>query len=266
MTEQLVFPGGLQTGGRGIGRHIGPVFRVDFDNVASVGAGAALTTIQAWLAIERPHRVRAVGYMASAVVAVAGATDPAVAIYQHLPIPSAPTVAMISPAAAGNIEDGVHKYAVTFVSAAGETTPSPTASITIADKTVNGKTVVTIPLGPTGTTQRKIYRTLTGAEVLTLLTTVANNTATTYTDNVADATLSGALPIINTAAFTIQSATTKLSEAARNLVHQPVAGAMVDSAAPLQRPACLYSLRALTGASTGAITNLKAWMDIEYLT
>ena len=264
--NEMIFPGGLKTAGVGVGRHIGPVFRVNFDNVASVGAGAALTTIQAWLAIERPHRVRAVGYFASALTAVVAATDPAVAIYQHLPVPDAPTLAMISPAAAGNIEDGVHNYAVTFVSAAGETTPSPIATITVADKTVNGKVVVTIPIGPTNTTQRKIYRTLAGAETLTLLATVANNTATTYTDNVADGSLSGALPITNTAAFTIQSATTKLSEADRNLVHQPVAGAMVDVAAPLDRPACLYSLRALTGASTGAITNLKAWMDVEYLT
>ncbi len=40
---------------------------------------------------------------------------------------------------------------------------------------------------------------------------------------------------------------------------------MADSAAPLRRPACLYSVRALTGASSGAITNLKAWLDVEYL-
>lgn len=379
--EQMIFPGGLKTGGVGLGRHFGPVHRVSFGNVASVSNDVALTTAQNWLAIERAHRVRAAGFSATAATAVAPATDPAVDIYQHLPVPDAPTLALISPAAAGNVDDGAHDYVVTFVSAAGETTPSGPGVGTVVAKGTNGKIVVTLPLGPTGTTARKIYRSIAAghsplylatvsdnttttytdniadasigvipgavtvalpgtpvagnvedgdhdyavtfvtasgetlpsavvvltvvdkatngkgnitaiplgpagttarklyrseaaAHSLKLLTTLNDNTTTTYLDNIADASLTTAAPststafpppITNTAAFTVLSATVKLSEADRNLVHQPIAGVMVDAAAPLDRPACIYSLRALTGASSGAITNLKAWMDVEYL-
>lgn len=265
--NKMVFHGGFQIGGESVGRTFGHLDTVSFGNIASVGAGVALTTIQLpLLSIPIGHRVRSCWFQASAVTAVAGATDPAVAVYQHLPIPDPVTVALISPAAAGLVETGVHKYAVTFTSASGETMPSTTVSVTVADLNVNGKVTVSgIPLGPTGTTGRKLYRTLAGAETLTLLTTIADNTTTTYTDNTADGSLSGAVPTTNTAAFTILSATAKLSTATTNLVYQPVSGVMVDAAAPLVRPACIYSVRALTGASTGAITNLQAFMQIEYL-
>jgi hypothetical protein len=46
-----------------------------------------------------------------------------------------------------------------------------------------------IPIGPTGTTQRKVYRTTAGGSQLKLLTTIADNTSTTYSDTTADASL-----------------------------------------------------------------------------
>lgn len=69
---------------------------------------------------------------------------------------------------------------------------APTTNTTgSAGTTVNRKTVnVTgIATGPTGTTARKIYRTIAGGSQLKLLTTISNNSTTSYTDTAADSSL-----------------------------------------------------------------------------
>jgi hypothetical protein len=53
-----------------------------------------------------------------------------------------------------------------------------------------------IPVGPTGTTNRKIYRTEGGGSSLKLLTTISDNTTTTYTDDTADGSLGAAMPAV----------------------------------------------------------------------
>ena len=80
------------------------------------------------------------------------------------PAPTAPTVALASPAIAGNIDNGAHRYGVTFVTADGETELGVISSaVTVADKTVNGKVELTaIPLGGSAVTSRKLYRTAAG--------------------------------------------------------------------------------------------------------
>ena len=105
--------------------------------------------------------------------------------------PGAPTVALIVPAAAGNVDNGAHRYLVTFVTADGETEAgTPSAAVTVTDKSVNGKvTVSAIPLGGGAVTARKLYRTVAGGSTYLLLATLADNTTTTYTDNIADAGL-----------------------------------------------------------------------------
>lgn len=115
------------------------------------------------------------------------------------PAPSAPSAALAG-AGAGNVDNGAHRYGVTFVTADGETELGEvTAAITIADKTVNGQVSLTnIPLGGSFVTSRKIYRTVAGGSTYLLLTTLANNTATTYTDNIADASLGAQAPTTNT--------------------------------------------------------------------
>lgn len=55
-----------------------------------------------------------------------------------------------------------------------------------------------IPAGPTGTTSRKVYRTVAGGTQLKLLTTLADNTTTTYTDTTADASLGTNAPTSDT--------------------------------------------------------------------
>lgn len=259
--------GVVRSGGETLARHVGEVLRVVFPPVASVGAGAALTTIQARLLAAGPHRVRGGGGGASDLVAVTAGTDPTIDIHRHLPAPAAPAVALASPAVAGLIEDGAHGWAQTFVSAAGETTPSPVTFLTVADKTTNGKALVGLAIGPTGTTQRKLYRTEAGLKALKLVATIANNTARTYLDNVADASLTTAAPTSNTASASIFTAPIALTESTsdRELNDQPLAGVMADANAPGEWEDCMYSLRAKTGAASGALTNLSGWLEIELL-
>lgn len=118
------------------------------------------------------------------------------------PAASAPTAALITPAAAGNVENGAHRYAVTLVTADGETElGAVTAAVTVVDRTVNGKVSITnIPLGGSFVTSRKLYRTLAGGSTFLLLATLADNTTTTYTDNIADASLGAQAPSVNTTA------------------------------------------------------------------
>ena len=119
--------------------------------------------------------------------------------------PGAPTGALISPAAAGNVDTGDHSYKVTFLSGATETEGGTQSDpVTVADKAVNGKVVLTgIPISTDSTvSSRKIYRTIAGADPdvaanYLLLTTIANNTATTFTDNIADGSLGAAAPTTN---------------------------------------------------------------------
>jgi hypothetical protein len=56
-----------------------------------------------------------------------------------------------------------------------------------------------IPTGPASVTQRKIYRTTAGGAQLKLLTTLADNTTTTFNDTVTDASLGANVPTTNTA-------------------------------------------------------------------
>lgn len=116
------------------------------------------------------------------------------------PAPGAPTVALAAPAAPGNVDNGVHRYLVTFVTAAGETEAGvPSSSVTVADKAVNGQVALTaIPLGGSAVTSRKLYRTVAGGSSFLLLAAIADNTTTAYTDNVADSALGAGAPSTNT--------------------------------------------------------------------
>jgi uncharacterized phiE125 gp8 family phage protein len=116
------------------------------------------------------------------------------------PAPTAPTVALASPAVPGNVENGAHRYRVTFVTADGETEGGVISSaVTVADKTVNGQVALTaIPVGGSAVTSRKLYRTTAGGSTYLLLATIADNTTTIYTDNIADASLGAAVPTTNT--------------------------------------------------------------------
>lgn len=144
------------------------------------------------------------------VVYTAPATEPLTVaeVVSHLqldesnaePPPSAVTAALASPAAAGNVDAGAHRYAVTFVTADGETQAgTASAAVTVADKAVNGQVTLTVlAIGGAAVTSRKIYRTLAGGSTYYLLAMIADNTTTTYTDNIADSTLGVQAPTTNT--------------------------------------------------------------------
>lgn len=116
------------------------------------------------------------------------------------PAPGALTCALASPAVAGNVTAGAHRYRATFVTADGETEAGAiSGSVTVANAAVNGKVALSaIPLGGALVAARKIYRTAAGGTTYLLLATLADNTTTTYTDNIADASLGAGAPSTNT--------------------------------------------------------------------
>lgn len=103
---------------------------------------------------------------------------------------SAPT---LTPGAAGNVNVGMHHYRVTFVTADGETRPGPRSDLDIL---TSAKHVLlsNIPKGPRFVTARNIYRTSAGGSTYGLVTTISDNTTTTYDDNLADSGLGASPP------------------------------------------------------------------------
>lgn len=144
---------------------------------------------------------------------------------QQEPAPGVVTVALAG-AGAGNVDNGAHRYRCTFVTADGETEGGDiSAAVTVADKTTNGKVALTgIPLGGSFVTSRKLYRTAAGGSTYFLLATVANNTATTYTDNIADASLGAGIPAVNT---TVDPTLRLLIQTARERVEQFLRRALI---------------------------------------
>ena len=92
----------------------------------------------------------------------------------------------------GILTAGTYNYKILFESASGLSTPSPSASVTTA---VNSYKInlTNIPLGPSGTISRKIYRTQVNGTVYKLLATISNNIDTVYIDNNADSSLGASI-------------------------------------------------------------------------
>lgn len=109
-----------------------------------------------------------------------------------------PTVAV--PAGAGNVDIGSHVYAVAFTTANGGETPAGPNSAAATTSAGNQQVSLTaIPTGPASTTGRKIYRSKAGTTTpLFLVATLADNSTTTYTDNLADASLGAGPQTVNT--------------------------------------------------------------------
>jgi len=99
---------------------------------------------------------------------------------------------------AGNPGTGLYNYVVTFTDLlGGETTAGEIGSVTTGGN--NKITLTDIPVGAPTVTGRKIYRTVVGgAGNYLLVTTINDNTTTTYTDDTADGALGAAAPATNT--------------------------------------------------------------------
>jgi uncharacterized phiE125 gp8 family phage protein len=143
------------------------------------------------------------------------------------PSPSAPDVALASPAAPGNVDDGVHRYRVTFVTADGETDGGAVSSpVTVADQGVNGQVELTnIPLGGGAVTARRIYRTVAGGATYLLLVQISDNTTTTLTDNTADVILGSSVPTVNT---TLDPEFNRIIKATRSAVENYTRRALIQ--------------------------------------
>ncbi|MBV9617503.1 MAG: hypothetical protein JO031_18775 [Ktedonobacteraceae bacterium] len=123
---------------------------------------------------------------------------------------ASPSTGMSASAVSGTtLGIGVYQYAVTFLTQGGETPPSPLAQVTTS--TNNQKvSLLSIPPGPTTTTLpgtatntvigRNLYRTLVGGSTLYLLTTLQDNSTTSYSDSIADTALANRPqpPTVNT--------------------------------------------------------------------
>lgn len=248
---------------QGEGESYGTSEDFHFPPLASVAAGQALTDVAGLVYIPFYHRLKGCVAGASVVTAVAPATDPAVDFRRHHPVPAAPTVALKSPAAAGLTTNGTRGIAVTFTTAAGNSMPSLPVYVTVVDKDVNGKLTIDLPIGPASTTGRKVWSTEAGGTQLKLAYTVANNTATEQEYNLADASLGANIHVASTAAATVLASTLKLSAVDRSLAYQPLEAALADLVEATIWPPCSYDMRILTGAATGAITNLLAHLRVE---
>ncbi len=113
-------------------------------------------------------------------------------------VPAAPPAAPTAAAVAGaGLEIGLYRYAVSFVNANGETTPGTEATVT----TTSGNQQVSltaIPIGPSGTAARRLYRTLVGGNQKQLVAEIAGNVTTVYIDSTPDAGLGEEAPTLNT--------------------------------------------------------------------
>ncbi len=98
--------------------------------------------------------------------------------------------------------------------------------------------LTSIPVGPSGVTARKIYRTpVNSAGPYQLVTTIADNTTTTYTDSLADGGLGAVAPSSNTATLN-QASLTGIAVGpsgvtARNIYRTPLLSSQLELVATL---------------------------------
>ncbi len=113
-----------------------------------------------------------------------------------------PNTAVTANTTGSGVLNGTYYYYVSYLTQSGETTVGPNAtSVTPASQQV---ALTNIPIGPAGVIGRRIYRSpgnppwpYTGY----LLTTINDNTTTTYTDNAPDSSLGAPQPEYNTTSF-----------------------------------------------------------------
>lgn len=127
--------------------------------------------------------------------------------------PGIPTIALVT-TSTGNCTNGGHRVKVTFVTAAGETEASAQSASVTVDNTHKQISLTGIPTGTAGVvTGRNIYMSKASGSGFFRLgagTTIADNTTTTLTINIADGSLNAATaPTNNTTSGAIFAAGTK---------------------------------------------------------
>lgn len=122
----------------------------------------------------------------------------------------APDTAPAVATGAAGVLTGAYQYLVTFTTASGETTAGPPSSTVNPSSQQVSLTV--IPTGISGTvTGRNVYRTKANGSTFFLLTTISDNTTTTYTDNTADGSLPSTNPPTSSTAGSIAPVNTDIT-------------------------------------------------------
>lgn len=189
-------------------------------------------------------------------IAVVGKVSPAA------PAPGSPTVAA---AAGAGLEVGAYRYAVTFVTAKGETETGAEATVTttVGNQAVN---VADIPTGAAGssTVGRRVYRTAVNGPTGTgrLVATIEDNTTTTFSDTVADARLGDEPPI---ARVNTPVAFTDLADARRRAPGD-LGNAIALAFAQTPGPMLVFGVRTANGPDWAAAMNAVAALDVQLVT
>ncbi len=122
--------------------------------------------------------------------------------------PTAPTIALVT-TGTGNCSNGAHSVRITFITAEGETQQGAVSSNVTVDSTHKQISLSAIPTGTSGVvTGRNVYMSKVVTNGITWFrvtsgTTLADNTTTTLTINIADTSLNAAAPLINTTSGSI---------------------------------------------------------------
>lgn len=109
------------------------------------------------------------------------------------------TVSLNTNAGAGSLTTGSYRYKVTYVNSQaveGDVGTQTTALPVVTNAAIDLSDIPTAPQSH-GVNSRKIYRTEADGTTFKLVTTIADNTTTTYTDTLGDASLGVAAPTDN---------------------------------------------------------------------
>ena len=110
-----------------------------------------------------------------------------------------PVTAPVAATSSAGVLSGVYSYKVVYVNTATVSgNPSPVSNtLTVAGGVVIGLTGISVAPQSFGVASRKLYRTADAGTTYKLLATIADNTTTTYADNIADAALGATAPSDN---------------------------------------------------------------------
>jgi hypothetical protein len=188
-----------------------------------------------------------------------------IAIVGQVTPPAAPPGAPTATAANGaGLEIGTYRYAVTLVTAKGETEAGAEATVT----TTAGSQTVSLTAIPTGTAAtntvaRKLYRTVVNGPAGSerLLATIEDNTTTTLNDTVRDAALGESPPI---ARPNTPTAFTDPSDARRRTPGD-LGNAIALAFSQSPTPTLVYGVRTASGPDWTAALNAVASIDAQFV-
>jgi len=188
-----------------------PTERLAYTGVQLGGAGTVVgpgvsPSVAPSLALAAPSGTSGIGAgtrnWAYTFVTAAGESLPSPVAIGTTPGPSFLAPSVVGPGSlgrnpGGSLTNGTYQYAFTWVTATGETTGSTITSHVMVGAPANATIILSFPTNPAGTTT-KVYRTVVNGSQLKLVASIG--TSVTYNDGLADASLGANIPTVNTAA------------------------------------------------------------------